>query len=87
MTMMMMMKSDPFTYYWQVKGTVSKRVVGKRGYTRDDDDDDEDEDDDDEDLTRVDLNHVSWVNSAHMVNKVLDNKRTILSTTILQFFS
>ena len=40
----MMMKSDPFTYYWQVKGTVGKRVVGKRGYTLDDDDDDDDDD-------------------------------------------
>ena len=30
---MMMMMSDPFTYFWQVKGMVGKRVVGKRGYT------------------------------------------------------
>ena len=49
MIMMMMMKSDPFTYYWQVKGTVGKRVVGKRGYTHDDDDDDDDNADDDDD--------------------------------------
>ena len=33
MMMMMIMKSDPFTYHWQVKGAVGKRVVGKRGYT------------------------------------------------------
>ena len=59
---MMMMKTDPFTFYLQVKGMVGKRVVGKRGtshdYYHDDhggDDDDyhvDDGDDDDDDESR-----------------------------------
>ena len=39
---MMMMKTDPFTFYLQVKGMVGKRVVGKRGTSHVDDDDDDD---------------------------------------------
>ena len=49
---MMMMKTDPFTFYLQVKGMVGKRVVGKRGTSHGEDDDkdhDDDLDDDDGD--------------------------------------
>ena len=47
--MTMMMKTDPFTYYLQVKGMVGKRVVGKRGASRDGDNGDDGDDDDDGD--------------------------------------
>ena len=40
---MMMMKTDPFTYYLQVKGMVGKRVVGKRGASQVDGEDEHDD--------------------------------------------
>ena len=47
---MMMMKTDPFTYYLQVKGMVGKRVVGKRGASHTNQHDDDGDDDSDEDV-------------------------------------